>query len=177
MKDGKAVVSAIRPVHAIVAAIILLVIIGVIYMTTNGNAAVPVVAVGDNVSVYYTGTFTNGTVFDSNVGQQPLNFTVGSGEMIKGFDEGVIGMKLNETKNITLSPAEAYGEVNQSLIVEVPKTEFGNSAVKVGMGIGTSSGARGIVTALNSTSVTVDFNPPMAGKTLNFQIKIVAIRK
>jgi FKBP-type peptidyl-prolyl cis-trans isomerase 2 len=162
--------------YAMVAVIIIGAILGVVYMTTNGNAA-NIVTVGDNVSVYYTGKFTNNTIFDSNVGGEPLNFTVGSGEMISGFDNAVIGMKVGETKNITLTPQEAYGEVNQSLIYELPLSDFGNHSVSVGMSIKTTSGAQGLITSVNSTTATVDFNPPLAGKTLIFEIKVAAIRK
>ena len=167
----------LRTVHAVALVAAIALIIGVIYMATSSSAA-QVVAAGDNISVYYTGTFQNGTVFDSNVGKQPLNFTVGSGQLIKGFDQGVVGMKLNETKIITLPPAEAYGEVNQSLIVTVPKSQFGNNSnVSVGMTVTTQQGAQGRVTAINGSNVIVDFNSPMAGKTLVFQIKVVAIKK
>lgn len=155
-----------------------IILIGVIYMAmSSSGAAAQTVAAGDNISVYYTGTFQNGTVFDSNVGKQPLNFTVGSGELIKGFDEGVIGMKVNQTKNITLTPEEGYGLVNQSLIISVPKSVFGNQTISVGMQISNRNGQHGTVTEVNATNVTVDFNNPMAGKTLIFEIKVVAINK
>ena len=165
----------IGPLH-IVAAVIL---IGVIYLAIN-NAAVPVVAAGDTVNVSYTGTFTNGTVFDSNVGKSPLQFTVGSGQVIPGFDQGVIGMKLNEEKTITIPANEAYGEVNPALITEVPISAFGNQTVQVGMGVGkTVNGQqiRGVITSVNKTNATLDFNPPLAGKTLVFKIKILSIKK
>ena len=160
---------------AIIVAAVVIVGILVVYMATNNNAQV--VSNGDNVSVYYTGTFANGTVFDSNVGKEPLNFTVGAGDMIKGFDLGVIGMKIGETKNITIPPSEAYGEVNQSLVITVPRTSFGNTLVSNGMIVSTTSGQQGIVTGLTNNSVVVDFNPPLAGKTLNFEIKVIAIHK
>ena len=65
---------------------------------------------GDTVDVFYTGTFTNGTVFDSNVGGQPLQFTVGSGQVIPGFDQAVLGMKLKESKTVTIPANDAYGQ-------------------------------------------------------------------
>ena len=69
-----------------------------------------IVEKGDTVSVHYTGTFDNGTVFDSSEGREPLTFIAGAGQMIKGFDEAVIGMELDEEKEIHIEPADAYGE-------------------------------------------------------------------
>ena len=83
-----------------------------------------VVAQGDTIAVYYTGTFVNGTMFDSNEGKDPMAFVVGSGQLISGFDKGVVGMKMNEEKTLTLPPEEAYGNgdhplANQTLIFKV----------------------------------------------------------
>jgi len=161
-------------IAAVVAAVVI--ITGAAYITMSG-ALSPTVAAGDNVSVYYTGTFTNGTVFGTNVGGQPLNFTVGSDEMISGFSNGVVGMKLNQNKTITLPPQEAYGYVNQSLFVQVPISDFGNSSVQLGGDVVASNGQQGVITALNNTTVTVDLNPPLAGDTLVFQVKVVSIKK
>ena len=166
----------VRPVHALVVVIVAAVVVGALYIATGG-AASPMVANGYNVSVYYTGSFTNGTVFSSNFGGTPLNFTVGSGQIISGFNNALIGMRLNQTKNITLTANEAYGQVNQSLIVVVPKSQFGNQTVEVGNVVTTSSGRQGIITAVGLGNVTVDFNPSLAGKTLMFEIKVVGIRK
>lgn len=177
-KDQKKEGFKFKAIHGVAAVVVIAAIVAVIYMATNsGASSAPVVAVGDNISVYYTGTLTNGTVFDTNVGKEPLNFTVGAGELIKGFDEGVVGMSLNQTKTITIPPNEAYGQVNQSLIITVSKSQFGNQTVTNGMVVTTSQGQEGRVTAVNATNVTVDFNPPLAGQTLIFQIKVVAIHK
>ena len=167
----------LRTIHGVIIAIIAIAIIGVVYMATSTSASSPTVQNGDNVSVFYTGTLTNGTVFDTNVGKQPLNFTVGSGELIQGFDQGVIGMQLNQTKTITIPANQAYGEINPALIVTVPKSQFGNQSVQVGQVVSTSNGQQGKITAVNATNVTVDFNPPLAGQTLIFTIKVVAIKQ
>ncbi len=138
-----------------------------------------IVVAGDNVSVYYTGSFTNGTVFDSNVGAQPLYFTAGAGQVIKGFDQAVIGMKLNQSKQVTIPVNEAYGPVNPRLIVSVPAKAFGNQTVQVGAKVSEGTGRQtvdGVVVAVNATNVTVDFNPPLAGQTLVFTIKVVGIQ-
>ncbi len=152
----------------------------VVYLVA-GNSGAQTVAVGDTVEVYYTGKFTNGTVFDSNAGKETLNFTVGSGQMISGFDNAVIGMKVGENKTVTLPPDEAYGAVNSNLIIAVPISQFGNQSVKVGMAVTSTSQsgqqAQGVVTAVDSNTATVDFNPPMAGKTLVFTIEVVGIQK
>ena len=168
-----------KPLYILLAVILVAAIIGVAYMVTS-NSGAPVVATGDTVQVYYTGTLVNGTVFDSNVGKEPLNFTVGSGQLIKGFDQGVVGMKLNETKTITIPANEAYGPVNPNLIVHVPLKDFNNQTVNVGMIVRESSNGhqmQGTVTAVNSTNATVDFNSPLAGQTLIFRIKVVSIKK
>ena len=173
---GKPGGSGLKPLHiAGIAAVVALGMIAV-YVFTVG-ASPQVVAAGDNVSVYYTGSYSNGTIFGSNVGQLPLNFTAGSNQLISGFSDAVIGMRLNQTKNVTVPPSEGYGSVNQSLFVTVPKAQFGNQTITVGEVVSTSTGMQGMITAINATNVTVDFNPPLAGKTLQFQIRVVAIRK
>lgn len=136
-----------------------------------------VVEKGDSIEVFYTGTLDNGTVFDSNVGKEPLAFTVGSGELIKGFDEGVIGMKLNETKKIAIKAADAYGEKQDELIVDVPAENFGEVEVREGMGVRTEDGHEGTVISIGEKTIKVDFNPQLAGKDLNFEIKVAKIKK
>lgn len=165
--------------YILIAIIIIIGLVGVIYFVFNSNAATTV-ANGDTVSVYYTGTLTNGTQFGSNFGEQPLNFTVGANQVILGFNQAVLGMKLNETKNITIPANQAYGEVNQSLIVGVPLGKFQNSTVHIGEIVTegySGQQIQGTVTAFNLTNVTVDFNPPLAGQTLIFKIKIAGIHK
>ncbi|MEM3883960.1 MAG: FKBP-type peptidyl-prolyl cis-trans isomerase, partial [Methanothrix sp.] len=136
-----------------------------------------IVEKGDSIEVFYTGTLDNGTVFDSNVGKEPLAFTVGSGELIKGFDEGVIGMKLNETKKIAIKAADAYGEKQDELIVDVPAENFGEVEVREGMGVRTEDGHEGTVISIGEKTIKVDFNPQLAGKDLNFEIKVAKIKK
>lgn len=168
----------ITPIHILIVVILLAVLV-VSYLAIS-NSSVPVVQIGDMIKVNYTGTLTNGTVFDSSVGRGPLNFTVGSGQVIEGFDQGVVGMKLHEEKTITIPANQAYGPVNPALIIQVPKSSFGNQTVQVGMGVSkivNGQQVRGIITTVNATSITVDFNPPLAGQTLIFKITVVAIQK
>ena len=160
------------------AVIAVVAILGLSYLLI-GSASVPVVAIGDTINVSYTGTFTNGTVFDSNIGKQPLQFKVGSGRLIAGFDLGVVGMHLDEEKTLTIPANEAYGEISPALFLQVPANVFGNRTVVAGMIVDrTANGQQeqGVVTAVNATTVTVDFNPPLAGQTLVFKIKVLAIR-
>ncbi len=165
------------PYKPLIVAIVVVLALIIVYLVYSSPQ---VVALNDTISVYYTGAFTNGTVFGTNIGGEPLNFTVGAGNVITGFDQAVIGMKINETKNVTLSPAEAYGEINPALIVTVPRSELGNQTPTVGMIVTQNSNGQeieGVVTAVNATTATLNFNPPLAGNTLVFTIKVVAIRR
>jgi FKBP-type peptidyl-prolyl cis-trans isomerase 2 len=161
------------------AGIITIAAIAAIAYFALGAASAQVVKAGDNVSVYYTGTFTNGTVFDSNIARGPLNFTVGANEVIPGFDQAVIGMRLNQIRNVTIPPSEAYGAVNPSMIVSLPISDFGNQSVRPGMiftRVVSSGRIEGKVITVNATNATLDFNPPLAGKTLDFSIRVVKIQ-
>jgi len=138
------------------------------------------VVAGDNVSVYYKGYFPNGTVFNDNFGGKPLTFTAGSNQLIQGFSDAVIGMSVGENKTITLTPNEAYGPVNPNLIVSVPANVFNSTTInelKPGMVVTSPTGNEGVVMSVNSVTVVVNFNPPLAGKTLIFNIKLVSINK
>ena len=161
----------VKPIYIIIAVIIVIGIIGAIYLVTS-NASTPTVANGDTIEVFYNGTLTNGTQFDTNIGGQPLGFTVGSGQVIEGFDSGVIGMKLNETKTITIPENEAYGPVNPSLIVTVPISAFGNQSVHVGMTVTEDSSGQemqGVVKEITATNATVDFNLPSSWPDIDIQ--------
>jgi FKBP-type peptidyl-prolyl cis-trans isomerase 2 len=162
-----------------VGVIILLAAVVVIYVAVN-NSIAQVVRMGDTISVNYTGTLTNGTVFDaSSLHGGPFNFTVGS-NVIQGFSNGVIGMTVGETKTVTIPVNEAYGPINPALIMHVPtnvlKTDL-NVTPAVGMHIRDGAGEQGVITAVNATNTTVDFNSPLAGQTLTFKITIVKILK
>ena len=167
-----------RNVMISLAVLAVVVILSAVYVTSRLTSAQSVVA-GDNISVYYTGAFTNGTVFDTNVGKAPINFTVGAGQLIPGFDQGVIGMKLNQTKTITIPENEAYGPVNPSLFVRVPPSQFSGHVPSVGSIVTRNANGQqvqGVVIAENATNVTVDFNSPLAGQTLIFTIRVVSIK-
>jgi FKBP-type peptidyl-prolyl cis-trans isomerase 2 len=138
------------------------------------------VKVGDNISVHYVGKLEDGSTFDSSVGRQPLTFDVGAGQMIKGFDSGVVGMKVNETKTIIIQPAEAYGEYNPDYVREFPKSSFesfpgGLEGITVGMVVSAENGEQGTIIEVNEDTVKVDFNHSLAGKKLIFEVTIVSI--
>ncbi len=150
-----------------------------------GSASTTTVANGDNVSVYYTLSFTNGTVIQSNVGRTPFSFVVGSGSVITGFNDAVIGMETGQTKTVTIPPSEAYGYVNQTLhsyaiplvqVENVSKQIYNNSNVSIGERFNLPSGAWNVTSFINSTFVLMDVHPALAGYTLVFNITIAGIK-
>jgi len=147
-----------------------------------------VVKAGDTVKVDYTGKLEDGTVFDTSIEEtakkagkydanrtySPLTFVAGAGQMIKGFDSGVIGMKVGEEKTITIPPEEAYGEYNKSKIFAVPLQNISVENLTPGQKIPTMYGNVTVV-EINQTHAMIDFNHELAGKTLIFDIKLVSI--
>jgi peptidylprolyl isomerase len=172
-------IKAVKPLYALVAVVLVIAAVGLLYFAVGMTSAK--VTAGETIQVYYTGTFVNGTVFDSNVGGNVLKFTVGANQVIPGFDQGVRGMALNQNRTLTIPANEAYGPINQTLFVNVPLVAFGNQTIRQGTIItDTATNGqqyRGVVTALNATTATVDFNPPLAGQTLIFSVKVVGITK
>jgi len=137
-----------------------------------------VITDGVTVSLDYTGTLANGTVFDTSIGRVPLSFTTGQDQMIPGFEAAVIGMSVGQEKTFTLSPSEAYGEPLSELVIEYNRTELETSLgaeVTEGMTLMTSTGAQATIVGVSDVNVTVDFNHPLAGKELTFTIKILSI--
>lgn len=134
----------------------------------------------DNVKVHYTGTLTNGEIFDSSVDREPLGFTVGAGQMIKGFDDAVDGMELNEKKTVNIPAAEAYGERSEELMQKVPKSdlpadmkpEVGQTLVATGPG---GQQSHVVVAEVADDHIVIDANHPLAGKELIFEIELVEI--
>jgi peptidylprolyl isomerase len=135
---------------------------------------------GDNISLHYTGSLDDGTVFDSSEGGQPLSFTVGSGQVIQGFDEGVRGMEVGETKDITIAPENAYGEYHEELVRVVPKSAFPPNvtpAVGLGFELELPSGQTLPVRIIDveGDEVTLDANHLLAGENLNFKVRLLSI--
>ncbi|MEQ9405711.1 MAG: peptidylprolyl isomerase [Cyclobacteriaceae bacterium] len=134
----------------------------------------------DNVKVHYTGKLTSGEVFDSSEGRDPLAFTVGGGQMIRGFDEAVDGMELNEKKTVTIPAAEAYGEHKTELIQEIPKSSLPEDMnPEVGQKLVATNDlghqTQVAVTEVSVDTITIDANHDLAGKDLVFDIKLVEI--
>ena len=136
---------------------------------------------GQTVNVHYTGTFDDGTKFDSSHDrEETLSFQVGSGQVVKGFENAILGMSVGDTKTVQLTPAEAYGDPVQEAIQEVPMTAFPEGTeLTEGITIvgqnGQGQQMMGRVIGLTDTTATLDFNHPLAGKNLNFEIELVSI--
>lgn len=133
---------------------------------------------GDKIKVEYTGTLDDGTVFDTSEGKQPIEFEVGKGMVIPGFDNAVVGMKKEEEKEVKLEAKDAYGERNDQLLKKVPKEQLPKGPEpKVGMmvGLSTPQGQQipAKITEVTDKEITIDLNHPLSGKTLNFKIKVV----
>ena len=146
-------------------------------METNTGGGVKA---GNVVKVQYTGTFADGKVFDKSSEGSPLQFTVGAGEMIPGFEKAVIGMKLNETKKVTLKAEDAYGQSRKELIKKFPRESVpSNIKPEVGMRINLRGNdgnpVPATITEVNEKEVTLDINHPLAGRSLTFEIKVVSI--
>lgn len=136
---------------------------------------------GDIVQVHYTGTLENGTVFDTSEGGEPLEFTLGQGRMIPGFEQAVLGMKIGESKTVTIPADEAYGPYSDDMVQVINREELTNIPnPEVGQQLygsqtdGTT--ITGTITNVTDTTVTVDFNPPLAGKDLTFEIELMSIQ-
>jgi len=138
---------------------------------------------GDFIAVDYTGTFEDGEVFDSSKHGEhshPLEFIVGSGQVIKGFDDAVIGMEVGHSKKFTIAAKDAYGEHDPKMTKEVPRDALPkDQQPEVGMVlvVGGPGGEQFPVkiSKVGANSVTLDFNHPLAGKTLIFDITVVRI--
>lgn len=133
---------------------------------------------GDTVSVHYTGKVENGEVFDSSKGRRPLNFTVGAGQIIRGFDEAVVGMLAGETKTVTIPPEQGYGPRREELVVDIPRdTVPEGMELEKGMMIELIDPQGNKIPAavfeILDEVVKMDLNHFLAGKTLVFDIEIV----
>ena len=135
----------------------------------------------DTVRVHYTGTLADGEIFDSSREREPPEFTLGQGQLIPGFENGVIDMKTGDTKTVHIPAAEAYGQRREEMIQEVPKEQLPPEIKpEVGMTLfsRTPDGREMplIVAEVLETSIMLDANPPLAGKDLTFEIELVEIK-
>ena len=138
---------------------------------------------GNNVKVHYKGTLASGEEFDNSRSRgETLNFTVGSTQLLKGFNDGVIGMTEGQTKSFTIKADEAYGEYNPEAVTTAPRSAFPNDFdFAVGMQVQgqTPEGQPFLakVTAFEESEVTLDINHPLAGKDLTFEVEVVQIEE
>jgi len=135
---------------------------------------------GDTVKIHYTGTLEDGTVFDSSEGHDPLEFTLGSGQVIVGFEEAVTGMKSGDKKQVNVPAEKAYGQRNEEMVLQAPRDQVPSDiepevGQQLQMGGPNDETVIVRVTEVTDEHVTLDANPPLAGKDLTFDIELVAI--
>ncbi len=135
---------------------------------------------GSKIKVEYTGKLDDGTVFDTSEGKEPLEFEVGAGQVIPGFETKIMGMKEGEEKDIKIEAKDAYGERNEDMVQAVPKEKIDvGQEVKEGMTLGVQApNGQKVpvkVTKVDDKNVYLDMNHPLAGKDLSFKVKIVGV--
>ena len=135
---------------------------------------------GNTVSVHYTGTLNDGTQFDSSREREPLSFLVGDGQVIPGFESAVLGMQEGETKTITILAENAYGPKNDQAVQVVERSRFpngyeGNVGESVTGQTGEGQAFRATIVSVEENTVTLDFNHPLAGQDLTFEVELVSI--
>jgi len=135
---------------------------------------------GDTVRVHYHGKLNDGSTFDTSEGRDPLEFTVGSGQVIKGFDDAMLDMQPGEKKTVNIPVDLAYGQRNDDMMMEYPKSEFpADMTPEVGMELHMSDNAGNVfpvvVAELQEETVLLDANHPLAGKDLVFELELVSI--
>lgn len=135
---------------------------------------------GDTVQVHYTGTLADGTEFDSSRDRAPLEFTVGEGQVIPGFEEVVRGLEAGDTETATLQPEDAYGERDEQRLIEVERDQLPDEIEpEIGMQLEIQQPngrpARVSITEIGEENVTLDANHPLAGKELTFEIEVLEV--
>jgi peptidylprolyl isomerase len=136
---------------------------------------------GDTVQVHYTGTLPDGQLFDSSAGREPLSFQLGSGQVIKGFDDGVTGMAVGDKKTVHIPNEEAYGPINEEMIVNFERNQIpADIPLEVGITLNMHQDGNGqvipvIVKEVSEEYVILDANHPLAGQDLIFELELVGI--
>ncbi len=135
---------------------------------------------GDTVRVHYHGKLTNGSTFDSSEGREPLEFTVGGGQVIKGFDDALVDMRIGDKKTVHIPVDQAYGHKNDNMMMEYPKAEFpADMTPAVGMELHMSDASGNVfpvvIAEVLDEVVVLDANHPLAGEDLIFEIELVSI--
>lgn len=134
---------------------------------------------GDTVRVHYTGTLTDGSEFDSSEGREPIEFTMGEGTVIAGFEDAVKDLEVGDSKKVTIPSADAYGDRNDEAVQEVPLEAFGGQAPQPGWVVQLQDPEGQVLNAtileVGDETVRLDFNHPLAGQDLTFDLKLVEI--
>lgn len=134
---------------------------------------------GSTVNVHYTGRLTNGEIFDSSEGKAPLSFLVGSGQIIPGFENAILGKSIGDKVTVNIPPADAYGEIREDLLVKVPNNQL-PGPVEVGMSLQAQAEngmpVNVLVKEVHEDHVVIDGNHPFAGKELIFEIEVVSVQ-
>ncbi len=161
---------------------VLVIILGVSSVTgCTGKEGLPIAKDGDTVKVHYKGTLEDGSVFDTSRGGEPLEFILGGGNLIAGFDKAVDGMQVGEIKTVNIPAEEAYGPHRDELVLVIERGKLPeNLEPSIGQQLQMSQPDGGtviaVVTDVSEGSITVDTNHPMAGKDLTFEIELVEIK-
>jgi len=135
---------------------------------------------GDTVKVHYSGRLNDGATFDSSDGREPLEFKVGSGQVIKGFDDGVTGMSVGDKRTLQIPVNDAYGPKDDNMVVEFPKENFPSDLnPEVGMQLNMTNGSGQVIPVviveIEEDTVILDANHPLAGQDLTFDIELIGI--
>ncbi len=135
---------------------------------------------GDAVRVHYTGRLDDETVFDSSEGRTPLAFTLGSGQVVPGFDRAVTGLEVGESRTVRMEPDEAYGPRRDEMVLTVPHDAFPDEMTpqagqRLQLGLQGGGAVDAVVTEVRDDSVTLDANHPLAGQALTFDVTLVEI--
>jgi len=158
----------------------LMIVILLAIMLVPGCGDPEIAETGDTVKVHYTGRLQDGTVFDTSVGSNPLEFTMGQGQLISGFEQAVIGMRVGESKTVTIPVDEAYGPRRDDMILEIERSELpADIDPEVGMQLQMNQGDSSIIAVtiidVSETTIKIDTNHSLAGNDLIFDIELIEI--
>lgn len=136
---------------------------------------------GDTVAVHYTGKLDDGEVFDSSRERDPLEFEIGSGQVIPGFDQAVAGLEVGESREIRIDPDQGYGQPREDLVVDVERDQFPDESEpqlgqQVQVQVAPGQNRVATITEIQDEAITLDLNHPLAGKPLTFDVELVEIK-
>lgn len=135
---------------------------------------------GKTVQVHYTGTLNDGTVFDSSEGRDPIEFEIGTGTVIPGFEAAVTAMEVDETKSVTIPAAEAYGDVNEDMVGQIPRSNLPDDIepeVDMVLTMQSPDGEMPVrIVDMDEETLTLDANHPLAGQDLTFELTLVGVK-